>query len=132
MMENSVYSVISPEGCASIMWRDASKKEIAAQALRITAPDLKEMAIIDEIIPEPDGGAHLDHDAAAALVDEVLFKHFNELKHQPVQQLLDGRYNKFRQMAQFRSLAALSISSWRCHRKFCRQHPYPLQSHAPY
>ena len=101
MMENSVYSVISPEGCASIMWRDASKKEIAAQALRITAPDLKEMAIIDEIIPEPDGGAHLDHDAAAAMVDEVLFKHFNELKHQPVQQLLDGRYNKFRQMAQF-------------------------------
>jgi len=101
MMENSVYSVISPEGCASIMWRDASKKEIAAQALRITAPDLKEMAIIDEIIPEPDGGAHLDHDAAAAMVDEVLFKHFNELKYQPVQQLLDGRYNKFRQMAQF-------------------------------
>ena len=101
MMENSVYSVISPEGCASIMWRDAAKKEIAAQALRITAPDLKEMAIIDEIIPEPDGGAHLDHDAAAAMVDEVLFKHFNELKHQPVQQLLDGRYNKFRQMAQF-------------------------------
>jgi acetyl-CoA carboxylase carboxyl transferase subunit alpha len=101
MMENSVYSVISPEGCASIMWRDASKKEIAAQALRITAPDLKEMAIIDEIIPEPDGGAHLDHDAAAAMVDEVLFKHFNQLKHQPVQQLLDGRYNKFRQMAQF-------------------------------
>ena len=101
MMENSVYSVISPEGCASIMWRDASKKEIAAQALRITAPDLKEMAIIDEIIPEPDGGAHLDHDAAAALVDDVLFKHFNQLKHQPVQQLLDGRYNKFRQMAQF-------------------------------
>ena len=83
------------------MWRDASKKEIAAQALRITSPDLKEMAIIDEIIPEPDGGAHLDHDAAAALVDEVLFKYFNELKRQPVQQLLDGRYNKFRQMAQF-------------------------------
>jgi acetyl-CoA carboxylase carboxyl transferase subunit alpha len=101
MMENSVYSVISPEVCASIKWRDASKKEIAAQALRITSPDLKEMAIIDEIIPEPDGGAHLNHDAAAAMVDEVLFKHFNELKHQPVPQLLDGRYNKFRQMAQF-------------------------------
>src|ERR1700731_4979791 len=82
MMENSIYSVISPEGCASIMWRDASKKEIAAQALRITAPDLKEMAIIDEIIPEPDGGAHLDHDAAAAMGDEVLLKHFNELRPQ--------------------------------------------------
>jgi acetyl-CoA carboxylase carboxyl transferase subunit alpha len=101
MMENSVYSVISPEGCASIMWRDASKKEIAAQALRITAPDLKQMEIIDEIIPEPDGGAHTDHDAAAALVDAVLLRHYNELKTQTVQQLIDARYKKFRQMAQF-------------------------------
>jgi len=101
MMENSIYSVISPEGCASIMWRDASKKEIAAQALRITPPDLKEMAIIDEIIPEPEGGAHLDHDAAAALVDQVLLRHFNELKDQPPQQLIDGRYKKFREMAPF-------------------------------
>jgi acetyl-CoA carboxylase carboxyl transferase subunit alpha len=101
MMENSIYSVISPEGCASIMWRDAAKKEIAAQALRITAPDLKEMKIIDEIIPEPDGGAHADHDAAAALVDQVLQRHFDVLKRQPVSQLLDGRYEKFRNMAQF-------------------------------
>ncbi|HKT49510.1 MAG TPA: acetyl-CoA carboxylase carboxyltransferase subunit alpha [Candidatus Angelobacter sp.] len=101
MMENSIYSVISPEGCASIMWRDASKKESAAQALRITAPDLKEMKIIDEIIPEPDGGAHTDHDAAAALVDQVLVRHYNTLKSQPPQQLLDDRYQKFRQMAQF-------------------------------
>src|SRR5437879_6041016 len=98
MLENSIYSVISPEGCASIMWRDASKKEIAAQALRITAPDLKQMEVIDEIIPEPDGGAHVDHDAAAAQVDSVLHRHFEELKKQPVEQLLDGRYKKFRQM----------------------------------
>jgi acetyl-CoA carboxylase carboxyl transferase subunit alpha len=101
MMENSVYSVISPEGCASIMWRDASKKETAAQALRITAPDLKQMEIIDEIIPEPDGGAHQDHDAAAALVDTVLHRHFDELQRQTAEQLLDGRYKKFRQMAKF-------------------------------
>ena len=101
MMENSIYSVISPEGCASIMWRDASKKEVAAQALRITAPDLKEMKIIDEIIPEPEGGAHNDHDAAAVLVDQVLQRHFNELKRQSRQQLLDDRYAKFRGMAQF-------------------------------
>ncbi|HWG51255.1 MAG TPA: acetyl-CoA carboxylase carboxyltransferase subunit alpha [Candidatus Acidoferrales bacterium] len=101
MMENSIYSVISPEGCASIMWRDAAKKEVAAQALRITAPDLKEMKIIDEIIPEPDGGAHTDHDAAAALVDQVLQRHFDVLKSQPASQLLDGRYEKFRNMAQF-------------------------------
>jgi len=101
MLENTIYSVISPEGCASIMWRDASKKEIAAQALRITAPDLKELAIIDEIIPEPDGGAHVNHDAAAALVDEVLNRHYAELKSLPVQQIVDGRYTKFRQMARF-------------------------------
>ncbi len=101
MMENSIYSVISPEGCASIMWRDAAKKETAAQALRITAPDLKEMKIIDEIIPEPEGGAHVDHDAAAALVDEVLFRHYSALKDLPVNQLTCDRYNKFRHMAQF-------------------------------
>jgi acetyl-CoA carboxylase carboxyl transferase subunit alpha len=101
MMENSVFSVISPEGCASIMWRDASKKELAAQALRITASDLKDMAIIDEIIPEPEGGAHTDHDAAAALVDQVLLRHFEELKNQTSRQLVDGRYKKFREMARF-------------------------------
>jgi acetyl-CoA carboxylase carboxyl transferase subunit alpha len=101
MMENTVYSVISPEGCASIMWRDASKKEIAAQALRITAPDLSEMKIIDEIIPEPDGGAHSDHDAAAALVDQVLRRHYDTLKAMPARELVDARYEKFRRMAQF-------------------------------
>ena len=101
MMENSVYSVISPEGCASIMWRDASKKELAAQALRITPTDLLEMGIIDEIIPEPDGGAHLDHDAAAAMVNEVLGRTYTELKSKSVHDLVEDRYNKFRQMAHF-------------------------------
>lgn len=101
MMENAVYSVISPEGCASIMWRDASKKEVAAQALRITAPDMKELGVIDEIIVEPDGGAHRDHDAAAAMVGEVLQRNYEALKNKPVQDLLDGRYNKFRQMTRF-------------------------------
>jgi acetyl-CoA carboxylase carboxyl transferase subunit alpha len=101
MMENSVYSVISPEGCASIMWRDASKKEIAAQALRITPTDLKEMGIVDEIIPEPEGGAHLDHDTAAGLVDQQLSRTYAELKNLSVQQLTDARYNKFRRMAHF-------------------------------
>jgi len=101
MMENSVYSVITPEGCAAITWRDATKKEIAAQALRITPVDLKEMGIIDEIIPEPEGGAHTDHDAAAACVDQVLRASFNELKQKTASELLDGRYQKFRQMAPF-------------------------------
>lgn len=101
MMENSVYSVISPEGCASIMWRDAGKKEIAAQALRITATDMKELGVIDEIIHEPDGGAHKNHDDAAALLGEALQRNYAELKKMPVSELLDRRYDKFRQMAQF-------------------------------
>lgn len=101
MMENSVYSVISPEGCASIVWKDSGKKELAAQALRITAPDLKEMGIIDEIIPEPEGGAHGDYDGAATLVGEVLCRHFSELKKQSGDELVANRYKKFREMARF-------------------------------
>lgn len=101
MMENAIYSVISPEGCASIMWRDASKKELAAEALRITAPDLQELGCIDAIIPEPPGGAHTDHDAAAKLLSSALELHFAELRAKPVPDLLAGRYDKFRKMAQF-------------------------------
>jgi acetyl-CoA carboxylase carboxyl transferase subunit alpha len=101
MMENSVYSVISPEGCASIMWRDASKKEVAAQALKITAFDLREMKMIDDIVTEPEGGAHLDHDAAAALLDTALIKHLQQLKSFPMDTLVSTRYEKFRTMGQF-------------------------------
>jgi len=101
MMENSVYSVISPEGCASIMWRDPSKKEIAAQAMKITAKDLSELGCIDDIVPEPPGGAHNDHEAAAAFLDEVLVKHLANIRHLPVPELVASRYTKFRNMAQF-------------------------------
>ena len=101
MMENSVYSVISPEGCASIMWRDASKKELAAQALKITASDLQQLGCIDGIIPEPEGGAHADHEKTAALVSDALLRNLAELKSMVLQDLLDTRYRKFRQMAQF-------------------------------
>jgi acetyl-CoA carboxylase carboxyl transferase subunit alpha len=101
MMENSIYSVISPEGCAAIMWRDATKKELAAEAMRITAPDLDELGVIDGIVPEPEGGAHRDHEAAAALLDVTLQRHYAELKKLPVSELLDSRYKKFRNMAQF-------------------------------
>src|ERR1700693_115161 len=101
MMENSIYSVISPGGCPAIMWRDASKKELAAEAMRITATDLSELGCIDDIIPEPEGGAHRDHEAAANLVDVSLQKHFAELKRMPMSELLASRYNKFRSMAQF-------------------------------
>ena len=101
MMENSIYSVISPEGCAAIMWRDASKKELAAEAMRITAEDLTELGCIDGIVPEPEGGAHRDHEGAAALLDASLQKHFDELKKIPPAELLTSRYGKFRNMAQF-------------------------------
>jgi len=101
MMENSIYAVISPEGCASIMWRDASKRELAAQAMRITAEDLKQLGCVDEIVPEPAGGAHSDHDCAAQLLDGALQPRFAELKRATVSQLLDSRYSKFRLMAQF-------------------------------
>jgi acetyl-CoA carboxylase carboxyl transferase subunit alpha len=101
MMENSVYSVISPEGCASIMWRDSSKRELAAAAMRITAKDNLEMGFCDEIILEPAGGAHLDWDAAAASLSAALEKNLGELEKKPLPELLDARYQKFRKMAQF-------------------------------
>jgi acetyl-CoA carboxylase carboxyl transferase subunit alpha len=101
MMENSIYSVISPEGCASIMWRDASKKVLAAEAMKITADDLTLLGVVDGIVPEPEGGAHTDAEAAAALLDAALVKHFDELRRMPVEELVALRYKKFRQMAQF-------------------------------
>jgi acetyl-CoA carboxylase carboxyl transferase subunit alpha len=101
MMENAIYSVISPEGCASIMWRDSSKKELAAEALRITASDLKELGCIDAIIAEPEGGAHADPDGAAKLLSTALEHHFAEIKSLPVKELVASRYDKFRKMAQF-------------------------------
>jgi len=101
MMENAIYSVISPEGCAAIMWRDATKKELAAEAMRITATDLKELGCIDDIVPEPEGGAHRDHEAAANLLDVSLQKHFAEVKKIPPAELIVSRYNKFRNIAQF-------------------------------
>ncbi|HEV2298796.1 MAG TPA: acetyl-CoA carboxylase carboxyltransferase subunit alpha [Candidatus Acidoferrales bacterium] len=101
MLENSVYSVISPEGCASIMWRDASKAEAAAEALKITAPDLIELKLVDEIVPEPEGGAHLDHDKAAKLLDGVLARCLDEVSRLSPDELLEKRYEKFRRMGQF-------------------------------
>ncbi|MGH9724970.1 MAG: acetyl-CoA carboxylase carboxyl transferase subunit alpha, partial [Candidatus Acidiferrales bacterium] len=97
----SVYSVISPEGCASIMWRDATKAELAAEALKITAPDLLELKLIDEIVPEPDGGAHFKHEAAASLLDPYLSRALEELSKLSPRELLDQRYEKFRRMGQF-------------------------------
>jgi acetyl-CoA carboxylase carboxyl transferase subunit alpha len=101
MLENSIYSVISPEGCASIMWRDASKAELAAQALKLTANDLLELKLIDGIIPEPEGGAHYDHDATAQMLEPFLSRALDELTRLSTEELLDARYDKFRRMGQF-------------------------------
>ena len=101
ILENSFYSVISPEGCAAIMWRDSTKAETAAVALKITATDLKELGIIDEIVPEPEAGAHTDYEASARLVDVVLDRQLVMLSNESVKDLLDARYQKFRNMGQY-------------------------------
>ncbi len=101
MMDNAIYSVISPEGCASIMWRDASKRDLAAEAMRITAKEVSKLGLIDGIVPEPEGGAQEDYDEAAKLLSESLTKHYNELKHKSADELVKSRYDKFRTMARF-------------------------------
>lgn len=101
LLENSIYSVISPEGCASILWRDAAKAELAAIALKISARDLLDLDLIDEVVPEPEGGAHLDPDEAARLLDSHLSSALSELSTIPVSDLLERRYNRFRKMGQF-------------------------------
>jgi acetyl-CoA carboxylase carboxyl transferase subunit alpha len=98
MQEFAIYSVIPPEGCAAILWRDAGKKMEAAEALKITAPDLLKAAIIDEIIPEPIGGAHTDAAAATALVDAILDRTLREVSALDGETRLARRYDKFRNM----------------------------------
>src|SRR5688572_29692602 len=96
MQEFAVYSVIPPEGCAAILWRDPARKVEAAAALKITAPDLLGMQIIDEIIPEPLGGAHHDHAAATAFIDEAIVRHLAEVSAMTSADRLEARYQKFR------------------------------------
>ena len=101
MLENAIYSVISPEGCASIMWKDPTKKVQAAAALRYTAKDVKMLGCVDDVIGEPDGGTQKDPAEAFALVDKTLCWHYGEVKAMPVGELLEKRYQKFRNIAQF-------------------------------
>ena len=101
MLENAVYSVISPESCAAIIYRDSAKAEQAAAALRMTAEDLKALGLIDGIIPEPAGGAHEDHDAAAALLRQHLSARLSELDKVGRDQIVEHRYTKFRRMGNF-------------------------------
>ena len=98
MLENSVYSVISPEGCAAILWKDASQRERAAEALKITAEDLLELGVIDEIIAEPPGGAHADPEATAAALGETLRRHLRHLRKVRIEKLLKRREEKYLSM----------------------------------
>ena len=104
MLENAVYSVITVEGCASILWKDGKSPELrekAASALRLTAPDLVELKVIDDIIPEPIGGAHADHDATAASLRDALIKNLEELRKLKPDKLVRRRREKFLRMGQF-------------------------------
>ncbi|MES2391075.1 MAG: acetyl-CoA carboxylase carboxyltransferase subunit alpha [Acidobacteriota bacterium] len=101
MLENAIYSVISPEGCASIMWKDATKKQQAAAALRYTAKDVKMLGCVDDVVREPEGGTHNDPAFAMQLVNERLERHLNDLKQMSIDDLLAARYSKFRNLAQF-------------------------------
>jgi acetyl-CoA carboxylase carboxyl transferase subunit alpha len=98
MLENSYYSVISPEGCAAILWKHRSHAPEAAEALKLTAAHLKELELIDEVVPEPLGGAHQDHALAARNLQAALVAHLGQLTTKPIDTLLNERYEKFRRM----------------------------------
>ena len=106
MLENAVYSVISPESCASIIYRDSSKAPLAAASLKMSAPELKHLGLIDGIVPEPGEGAHTDHDSAAEHVRDTLRAALAELQSLSAEQLIEDRYQKFRRMGAFFEEAA--------------------------
>jgi acetyl-CoA carboxylase carboxyl transferase subunit alpha len=105
MLENAIYSVISPESCAAIIWRDAGRAELAAKALKLTAQDLKQLGLIDEIVPEPPGGAHTDSDAAATLLQQALEAALERLGALSGPELVNQRYERFRRMGNFFEVA---------------------------
>jgi acetyl-CoA carboxylase carboxyl transferase subunit alpha len=107
MMENSIYSVISPEGCAAILWKSGTERAKAADALRITAEDLRQLDVIDDVIPEPPGGAHSDWEGSAAKLREALIRHLGDLRPLTTDELLRGRANRYLAMGEWRTTAAL-------------------------
>src|SRR5438270_5217132 len=98
MFENSYYSVITPEGCAAILWKDGAKAPTAAEALKVSADHLERLGVIDEVIPEPTGGAHNDPVQAANALKYVLQKHLNDLRSMDLDKLCDGRYERYRHL----------------------------------
>jgi acetyl-CoA carboxylase carboxyl transferase alpha subunit len=110
MLENAIYSVISPEGAASIIYRDARKAEEMASALKLTALDCKELGVIDTVVPEPEGGAHNDPDEAARLLKNSLVRELLEAQQATLPKLVKNRYKKFRRMGEYSSYFRAAIS----------------------
>ncbi len=110
MLENAIYSVISPEGCAAILWRDKRKAGEAADALCLTAQDIIKLRIIDEVVPEPLGGAHKNHEQAATLVAESLKRNLSELKSFSIKEIVRRRFEKHRHIGEFLELREEAIS----------------------
>jgi acetyl-CoA carboxylase carboxyl transferase subunit alpha len=106
MLEHSIYSVITPEGCAAILWRDAGRKKDAAEALRLTATDLAGLHVIDEIVPEPPGGAHADPAGAAAALGEAIERHLTQVAELTAEERRERRYRHFRALGQFETVGS--------------------------
>ena len=102
MLENAIYSVISPEGCAAILWKDQEKVEEAAEALHLTSQDLLKLGIIDEVIPEPRGGAHRNVEKTAANIKQAIIKHLRELRKLSLDELIERRWQKYRKIGSFK------------------------------
>jgi len=111
MLEYAIYSVISPEGCAAILWGDASKAPEAAESMRITAPDLLKLGVIDAIVPEPVGGAHRDWEGAAGHLREALRDQLGQLTSKPADSLVAERYEKFRKIGAFEEASTPSAGA---------------------
>lgn len=107
ILENAYYSVISPEGCAAILWKDAKMAPQAAAALKMTSPDLKELSLVDDVIPEPPGGAHHDWEQAAESLKTAIVRHLEKLQKTDIEKLLDQRYDKFRAFGVYEEEAAV-------------------------
>jgi acetyl-CoA carboxylase alpha subunit len=110
MLEHAIYSVISPEGASAILYRDAGQAPILAPALRITAHDLKELGVIDAIVPEPSGGAHLDHDAAARYLKDAILHELIRLQELSPAQLVRARYRRYRGIGAFTSRRRAAVA----------------------
>jgi len=106
ILENAYYSVISPEACSAILWKDRRHAAEAAEALKLTAQDLMNLGVVDEVVPEPEGGAHRDHEKSASILGKVLRQNLERLLATPFEQLLESRYAKFRRLGNFAELSA--------------------------